>query len=128
MLKRQGPYLVQPEPKELPLSEEAGWGIEGTASDIVVIADKESTGKGAGARMGMNVVGLAWVDGRVDLCVEAQKVEAEWEVDDVSSRSRSTLPFRILTAHWPVEPGLGGRSVVDAGDVRLDRPANLGNP
>lgn len=97
-LKRQGPYLVQPEPKELPLSEEAGWGVEGVASDIVVVADKNknSVGRGhvAGPKTGMNVVGIAWVDGRVDLCIEAQKVEAEWEMEDVSA-GRDRLVARI---------------------------------
>ena len=128
-LKRQGPYLVQPEPRELPLSEEAGWGIEGVASDIVVLGDKSSTGPGAGPRTGMNVVGVAWVDGRVDLCVEAQKVEAEWEVDDVSLGRDHDEVLVLTVILWLLtlpEPRLGGGPVVDTGDVRLDRPAALG--
>jgi nucleoporin NUP82 len=96
-LKRQGPYLVQPEPRELPLSEEAGWGVEGVASDIVVVGDKSSTGQGTGPRIGMNVVGIAWVDGRVDLCVEAQKVEAEWETEDVSGQCREASIMCLLS-------------------------------
>lgn len=86
-VKRQGPYLVQPEPRGIPLSEEAGWGIEGVASDIIVLGDNPIPGSGTG----LNVVGLAWVDGRVDMCLEVQKVEAEWETDEVWDWQKEAL-------------------------------------
>ena len=89
LLKRQGPYMIVPEPQQLPLSQEAGWGIEGVASDIIVLADQSSMTASQSDKelqgTGMNVVGIAWIDGRIDLCMEAQKVDAEWEADEVSS-------------------------------------------
>jgi len=88
LLKRQGPYMIVPEPQQLPLSQEAGWGIEGVASDIIVLADQSSMTASQTDKevqgAGMNVIGIAWIDGRIDLCMEVQKVDAEWEADEVS--------------------------------------------
>jgi hypothetical protein len=93
--------LVLPEPSQLPLSEEAGWGVEGVASDILVLADHVDTlAKGhedtSSTRTGLNVIALSWMDGRVDLHLETQKVEAEWEVDEQLKVSR----FVWMICRW----------------------------
>lgn len=60
-LQRQGPYLFQPAPVE--------FGDEGDASDIFCLKTEP-----------IGVVAIAFEDGKVDVCLEVERVEARWEI------------------------------------------------
>jgi hypothetical protein len=69
-LERQGPAVFDPA------------GIEGdeedVASDVMVVAvsaEGEGTAKG---KEGVRVVGMCWSAGRVDIGIEAGKVQGRW--------------------------------------------------
>lgn len=75
---RQGPFLLQPAPKELG---------DGVASDIVYLeieVQEEAASKGKqnanidGGATSMSVVLIAYGDGKVDVCLDVEKVEAKW--------------------------------------------------
>ncbi|KDE05844.1 hypothetical protein MVLG_03787 [Microbotryum lychnidis-dioicae p1A1 Lamole] len=78
--KVQGPFLMQPEPIELDHGEDCE--LETLATDMMYLyyepqdrmreGDKE-------VKIGLGVVGIAYLDGKVDLCLEVEKVEARWE-------------------------------------------------
>lgn len=76
---RQGPFLLQPSPRTL----EGGEG--GDATDIVYLAfgtDEDDEGEGETERLG--VVLVVFQDGKVDVCLDVEKVEARWESKMVS--------------------------------------------
>jgi len=83
-LAKQGPFLFQPAPLELGGMEE-----EAEATDIIYLEvgaegrddDAESEKLGA--------VLIAYQDGRVDICLDTEKVEAQWELDMVRVMLRS---------------------------------------
>ncbi|SCZ91855.1 BZ3500_MvSof-1268-A1-R1_Chr5-3g08179 [Microbotryum saponariae] len=78
--KVQGPFLLQPEPIELDHGEDCE--LDSLATDLLYlyyepqdrmrVGDKE-------VKIGLGVVGIAYLDGKVDLCLEVEKVEARWE-------------------------------------------------
>lgn len=71
---RQGPFLLQPAPLTLNHSE------GGDATDIVYLAfgtDNDENDEGETERLG--VVLLAYQDGKVDVFLDVEKVEARWE-------------------------------------------------
>lgn len=68
----QGPLLVQPEPADLDGSEDAGSDVNGVASDIAYL------GAASPGQDSIGVLIVAWKDGRIDLCLEVEKVEAQW--------------------------------------------------
>lgn len=78
-LARQGPFLLQPAPPEL-----GGMEDEPEATDIVYMEvgahgdakDEDSE------RLG--VVVIVYQDGKVDLCLDTEKVEGRWDVGLVS--------------------------------------------
>lgn len=75
---RQGPFLLQPSPRML------DEGDGGDATDIVYLAfggDEDDVGEGETERLG--VVLVAYQDGRVDVCLDVEKVEARWETKGV---------------------------------------------
>lgn len=68
---RQGPFLLQPAPKELG---------DGVASDIVYLgieAQEDSNNKNAETTL-IPVVAIAYSNGKVDVCLDVEKVEAKW--------------------------------------------------
>lgn len=73
---RQGPFLLQPSPRTLEGSE------GGDATDITYLAfgteDEEGDGEG-GETEHLGVVMIAFQDGKVDVCLDVEKVEAKWE-------------------------------------------------
>jgi nucleoporin NUP82 len=76
---RQGPFLLQPAPLTLDGSE------EGDATDILYLAfdkDDEFDDDGETERLGLVLV--AFQDGKVDVCLDVDKVEARWESRQVS--------------------------------------------
>ncbi|GAA5969759.1 hypothetical protein JCM21900_004192 [Sporobolomyces salmonicolor] len=76
----QGPFLMQPEPAELDN------GAECRACDIAyvnyVAGRKEEGKEGEVAGAGLGVIAIAYSDGKVDLCLEVEKVEARWEGEE----------------------------------------------
>jgi nucleoporin NUP82 len=84
---RQGPFLLQPAPHSLEGSE------GGDATDIAYISfghDTEDEGEGETERLG--VIMIAYQDGKVDVCLDVEKVEAMWEVKLVCPSHTSRGP------------------------------------
>ena len=78
---RQGPFLLQPAPLTLDGSE------DGNATDILYLSfdnDDETDDDGEMERLG--VVLVVTQDGKVDVCLDVDKVEARWETRQVSMR------------------------------------------
>ncbi len=76
---RQGPFLLQPAPLTLDGSE------DGDATDILYLSfdhDDETDDDGETERLG--VVLVVTKDGKVDVCLDVDKVEARWETRQVS--------------------------------------------
>jgi nucleoporin NUP82 len=75
---RQGPFLLQPSPRALEGSE------GGDATDITYLAfgtdEEEGDAEGEGGETEhLGVVMVAFQDGKVDVCLDVEKVEARWE-------------------------------------------------
>src|SRR6267154_700737 len=78
---RQGPFLLQPAPLTLDGSEDED------ATDILYLSfdhDDEPDDDGETERLG--VVLVVTKDGKVDVCLDVDKVEARWETRQVSAR------------------------------------------
>ena len=79
----QGPFLIQPAPAEID-------GVtDGEATDLAYVStggsftdDEEDDIVSVRERLGILLV--AYQDGRVDVCLDVEKVEARWEGDRVS--------------------------------------------
>jgi nucleoporin NUP82 len=82
MPARQGPFLLQPSPRTLEGSD------GGDATDITYLAFgsdvEEGDGEG-GETEHLGVVMIAFQDGKVDVCLDVEKVEARWESRQVNS-------------------------------------------
>ncbi|KAI0952617.1 hypothetical protein AcV7_008361 [Taiwanofungus camphoratus] len=71
---RQGPFLLQPSPRSLEGSE------GGDATDILYLAFERDVEDGAGSETErLAVLLITFQDGRVDVCLDVEKVEARWE-------------------------------------------------
>lgn len=78
---RQGPFLLQPSPRILEGSE------GGDATDIAYLtfSTDEDDGDGEGGETEhLGVVIIAYQDGKVDVCLDVEKVEARWDNKQVS--------------------------------------------
>lgn len=76
---RQGPFLLQPSPRSLEGSE------GGDATDITYLsfgADDDSTDDAKDPEH-LGVVLVAYQDGKVDLFLDVDKVEARWDIKHV---------------------------------------------
>lgn len=89
---RQGPFLLQPSPIEL--KDTPG----GDATDILYLPlgdslsddeDGMDSSSPIGERLGVLLV--AHQDGRVDICLDLEKIEAKWEIKQVSALSQPVL-------------------------------------
>jgi nucleoporin NUP82 len=90
---RQGPFLLQPAPLTLDGSE------EGDATDILYLSfdkDDEVDDDGETERLGLVLLGFQ--DGKVDVCLDVDKVEARWESRQVSVECSRTLQPLIVIA------------------------------
>lgn len=82
-LARQGPFLLQPAPPELA----DGLEEEPEACDIVYIEvgakeDSQNSDRSTDTEVEkLGVVAIVYQDGRVDLCLDTEKVEARWDVN-----------------------------------------------
>ncbi|GAA5936883.1 hypothetical protein JCM3775_002734 [Rhodotorula graminis] len=75
----QGPFLLQPAPAELDN------GADGAACDLAYLAHAAPTGESGDGEAdeeemgeGVGVLAIAYRDGKVDLCLEVEKVEARF--------------------------------------------------
>lgn len=76
----QGPFLLQPAPRMLNNSD------GGDATDIVHTSFTSSTitEDSADTTERLGVVLISYQDGRLDVCLDVEKVEAKWDVKQVS--------------------------------------------
>ncbi|KAI0092598.1 hypothetical protein BDY19DRAFT_883645 [Irpex rosettiformis] len=96
---RQGPFLLQPAPRSLEGSE------GGDATDIIYLAfgaEGEENNEGEGETERLGVVLVVFQDGKVDLFLDVEKVEARWERKH-SSKNRE-LP--MLAVYESIDLGL----------------------
>ncbi|KAF5370096.1 hypothetical protein D9758_001201 [Tetrapyrgos nigripes] len=78
---RQGPFLLQPSPRILDGSD------GGDATDITYLNfsedyDQDADGQG-GTTENLGVVLIAYQDGKIDFCLDVEKVEARWETKQI---------------------------------------------
>lgn len=88
---RQGPFLLQPSPRMLDGSE------GGDATDIIYLSFSQTPDNDSdvedGVAENLDVVLIAYQDGKVDVCLDVEKVEARWQ----SKVSRPILLCRSTT-------------------------------
>ena len=102
---RQGPFLLQPAPPDLEGSLE-----DPEATDLVYIevglegrhrkADDDGEGEG---NEKLGVMAVVYKDGKVDLCLDTEKVEGRWEVNSPKSVD---LDLPSFTVYESVDLGL----------------------
>ncbi|KAH7916326.1 hypothetical protein BJ138DRAFT_1075738 [Hygrophoropsis aurantiaca] len=93
---RQGPFLLQPSPRSLDGSD------GGDATDIAYLAfinDDEEDNEGETERLG--IVIISYQDGKVDVCLDVEKVEARWE-----SKQDPTRELPMLAVYESIDLGL----------------------
>jgi nucleoporin NUP82 len=93
---RQGPFLLQPAPLTLDGSE------DGDATDILYLSfdnDDETDDNGETERLG--VVLVVTQDGKVDVCLDVDKVEARWE-----TRQSPNAELPMLAVYETIDLGL----------------------
>ncbi|KAF8264938.1 hypothetical protein EI94DRAFT_1590773 [Lactarius quietus] len=93
---RQGPFLLQPAPLILDGSE------GGDAADILYLSfdkDDETDDDGETERLG--VVLVVAQDGKVDVCLDVDKVEARWE-----NRQSTSAELPMLAVYETIDLGL----------------------
>lgn len=71
---RQGPFLLQPAPRDLEGSE----AVDATDISYLTFGSKEED-ENEDETVRLGVVLVAFKDGKVDLCLDVEKVEAKWE-------------------------------------------------
>ncbi len=110
---RQGPFLLQPAPESAAADVDLGPAVEDTASDLVVLEASRDSAGGSAAAYGAGLTGLAvlWKEGRVDLCVELDKVEALWE-----SSAEEVAPHALLL-YESIDLGLATSLGKQAADI-----------
>ncbi|KAL4075973.1 hypothetical protein J3A83DRAFT_2092947 [Scleroderma citrinum] len=93
---RQGPFLLQPSPRVLD-------GSEGSdATDIAYLAfinDDDEENDGETERLG--IVMITYQDGKVDVCLDVDKVEARWE-----SKQETAQELPMLAVYESIDLGL----------------------
>lgn len=93
---RQGPFLLQPSPRSLTGSD------AGNATDITYLnfgnADGSDPNEGVHH---LGIVLVAYQDGRIDVCLDVEKVEARWE-----HKSNSLKDLPMLAVYETVDLGL----------------------
>jgi nucleoporin NUP82 len=72
-LQLQGPFLLQPDPRTLTDSE------GGDATDLTYLSPTETDDNSADSAERLGMVLIAYQDGKVDVCLDVDKVEARWE-------------------------------------------------
>ncbi|CEL59627.1 Nucleoporin nup82 OS=Schizosaccharomyces pombe (strain 972 / ATCC 24843) GN=nup82 PE=3 SV=1 [Rhizoctonia solani AG-1 IB] len=89
---RQGPFLLQPAPKELG---------DGLASDIIYLdieVSNDLSNSSTDVKQNTDsafipVIAIAYSDGKVDVCLDVEKIEAKWTKANLVSKEDSELPM-----------------------------------
>lgn len=76
---RHGPFLLQPSPRILEGSE------SGDATDIMYMSFGSSAEDDEGETERLGIILIGYQDGKVDICLDVEKVEARWENKQVRS-------------------------------------------
>jgi len=93
---RQGPFLLQPSPRTIDGSE------GGDATDIAYMAFGSDVEEGvAGETERLGLVLASFQDGRVDVYLDVEKVEARWE-----QKERADVDLPMLAAYEAVDLGI----------------------
>ncbi|KAF8504220.1 hypothetical protein JB92DRAFT_780955 [Gautieria morchelliformis] len=100
---RQGPFLFQPAPREL----DQGQG--GSATDMVYITVEGTSllhpdEDGSGERLG--IFAVAFSDGKIDICLDVEKIEAMWETSRFSSADTPTNELPMVAVYETIDLGL----------------------
>lgn len=109
---RQGPFLLQPSPRELDNSDES------LASDIAYASSGSAAlSESDRASSDMGAVLIAYSDGKVDVCLDVEKVEADWSGSTQLSDLPSLLVYESidlfgLSAEDLSSSGSGGVKIV----------------
>ncbi|KAJ6509962.1 hypothetical protein C8R47DRAFT_1096169 [Mycena vitilis] len=119
---RQGPFLLQPEPRALVGSD------GGDAADIMYLAfgadeDAEDDGEGVGTEH-LGVVVISFQDGKVDVCLDVEKVEARWDMG--GSKRDAELP--MLAVYETIDLGLVTMLAGQIGLLQGNYPVFLADP
>ncbi|KAJ7047519.1 hypothetical protein C8F04DRAFT_1022301 [Mycena alexandri] len=119
---RQGPFLLQPAPRTLEGSE------GGDATDIMYLAfgadeDAEEDSEG-GETEHLGVVVVSFQDGKIDVCLDVEKVEARWDMG--GSRREAELP--MLAVYETIDLGLVTMLEGQLGLVQGNHPVFLADP
>lgn len=76
----QGPFLFDPAPREF---DGGDHGLSERATDLVLVSmapkDREETDESDD----LGVLAIVWKDGRVDVCLEVEKLEGVWTEDEL---------------------------------------------
>ncbi|KAJ3808781.1 hypothetical protein F5876DRAFT_45305 [Lentinula aff. lateritia] len=96
---RQGPFLLQPSPRMLDESE------GGDATDIVYLSysQTEETVSDAedGVAENLDIVLITYQDGKIDVCLDVEKVEARWQ-----SKVNANHDLPMLAVYECIDLGL----------------------
>ncbi|BGP13210.1 hypothetical protein JCM10213v2_001129 [Rhodosporidiobolus nylandii] len=112
----QGPFLLQPAPAELDN------GAETRACDLAYVSYSASVSSGGGGEAsqeegpGIGVLAVAYSDGKVDLCLEVEKVEARWAAEQPSSRANGSVGAGAMVLSRSRRGGFGLNADEDESD------------
>ncbi|KAJ6516069.1 hypothetical protein C8R45DRAFT_855821 [Mycena sanguinolenta] len=119
---RQGPFLLQPAPRILADSD------GGDATDLMYLAfgdeDVEDDSEG-GETEHLGVVVVSHQDGRIDVCLDVEKVEARWDMGG-SKRDGADLP--MLAVYETIDLGLVSMLAGQLGLLQGNHPVFLADP
>ncbi|KZT20799.1 hypothetical protein NEOLEDRAFT_1140344 [Neolentinus lepideus HHB14362 ss-1] len=92
---RQGPFLMQPAPRELVDSEDIN------ATDIAYLTFDAFEDHGETETERLGIVAVAYEDGRVDVCMDVEKIEPKWD-----NKSRVDRGLPMLAVYETIDLGL----------------------
>jgi nucleoporin NUP82 len=93
----QGPFLFQPAPVEL--------GGEGVACDVAYVNYSREVDDGDEATS-VGIFVLAFADGKMDVCLEVEKLEAKWD----SRGARDVSDLKLSALRRPIDKVRTGRT------------------
>ncbi|KAF9509867.1 hypothetical protein BS47DRAFT_1348682 [Hydnum rufescens UP504] len=103
-IARQGPFLLQPAPPELGSGDD---DIENPAMDIVYLTIDEDDNGVEGDKEKLGVIGIVYQDGKVDICLDTDKVEAKWDLQPSATKtSVSPADLPSLTTYETIDLGI----------------------
>ncbi|KAJ8481252.1 hypothetical protein ONZ45_g15367 [Pleurotus djamor] len=123
---RQGPFLLQPAPRSLEGSE------GGDATDIVYLScgsDDDQSDQNESNQLGMILV--AFQDGKVDVCLDLEKIEAKWETKHATDELPmlavyETIDLGLVSSLKSIDPLPGQPPTLDL--LQANHPVFLQDP